>query len=462
MIDQSKIQAAADKDYFIKPNYQIRPEPIYFVDQTPVIYQPHMYRLAAALAERLNCRYIIDIGCGTAGKLTELYPQFEVVGIDYGVNIEECRAHYPYGMWIEHDLDRPELLSLPDEVVCEAVVICSDVIEHMKNPGYLLSNIKALLQKAPLCLLSTPERDAVRGADHAGPPPNIAHVREWNRVELTELMKHFELNQAHIGLTAGNNQDWSRVTMVSVLVQDDFEKRFPALPPDALREAVESRLCGLELTQEEFLQLVFSPEQRQELVFACMKWIDGHRVAVNEISGPFGATAQSLLTQYAAQGYSLFVRLKPKGTPAHRMRMVFLDMPCSGAPQDVPEEKKHLLRQIRSCRYPPSLLVETDRGYQAYWLLKPGLNRFFYGFCLYRLAREVGLGQLHLLADEDELWAHWPTFRPPSGDGLPEWVTVKEARDRRYEAMHFWLASAAAWWRPLKRYWEHKRTAVRR
>ena len=54
------------------------------------------------------------------------------------------------------------------------VGICSDVIEHIREPNGLLSFLKKL--KCKLFVISTPKREhMVRN----GPPNNIHHVREW-------------------------------------------------------------------------------------------------------------------------------------------------------------------------------------------------------------------------------------------------------------------------------------------
>ena len=76
----------------IRTGYAERPDPVYFADTLPgdIVHQPDVYAHAAPLATRLGATRIVDVGCGTAGKLLALADRFELTGIDYGPNIEQC------------------------------------------------------------------------------------------------------------------------------------------------------------------------------------------------------------------------------------------------------------------------------------------------------------------------------------------------------------------------------------
>ena len=191
-------------EYFIKAGYTARLEPNYFVDaDLNAVWQPDLYEEAAAVARLTGARKIVDVGCGTAAKLVALHPEFEIVGIDYGTNIEHAREHYPFGTWIDADLD--ESSESLYQGTDDAVLVCGDVIEHLVHPERLLQGLRHGLDAgAHALLLTTPDRELVSGVDHAGPPENPAHVREWSSLELADFMASLGLH-GHFGLTRSND-----------------------------------------------------------------------------------------------------------------------------------------------------------------------------------------------------------------------------------------------------------------
>lgn len=207
--------------FCIKKNYYHRINPKYFEDVESnlrgITYQPDVYNFASYLAEKLECSHIIDIGCGSAKKLISLYPNFEIVGIDYGVNIKDCKTKYPFGNWFDFNLENSDFTKAVSELLPKSLIICSDVIEHLVNPSNLLNIIRTLMDKSPICLITTPERDLTRGKSDFGPPLNKHHVREWNFSELEQLLKSYNLDIVISGLTASSDQDFKEKTMFFAL-----------------------------------------------------------------------------------------------------------------------------------------------------------------------------------------------------------------------------------------------------
>lgn len=197
-------------DFCIKPGYRENPGPVYFLDDVTtdrgIVFQPDVYTFAAWAARLASADTIVDIGCGWGDKLAAMYNEgpehWRYVGIDYGDNIEHCRSSYPWGRWIEHDLEQPlDLLAL---VPGRYTIICSDVIEHLVDPTNMLAALKG--SNADPIILSTPERDLQYGYDHMGPSQNLCHIREWNGVELRALLERAGLTVNHVGLTRGSDQ----------------------------------------------------------------------------------------------------------------------------------------------------------------------------------------------------------------------------------------------------------------
>lgn len=220
---------------FIKPGYCCRLWPEYFHDNLReacgIVHQPDVYTLAAHLGRRFGCSRVIDIGCGRAEKLAALRPDFEIIGIDHGTNIQFCRTRYAFGQWIEWDLEKCSDLAIDPEMVRGSILICADVIEHLVNPAPLLRTLKSLLDHASVAVISTPERELLYGADHSGPPANPCHVREWKLSEFDALLRAEDFRVPFLGLTVGNDQELKRTTILAVLENNSYPSLSPA-PPD--------------------------------------------------------------------------------------------------------------------------------------------------------------------------------------------------------------------------------------
>jgi SAM-dependent methyltransferase len=224
--------------FFVKETYVERGDPEYFTDvgadQLGIVYQPEVYPFAAHVARHYGCSHLIDLGCGRADKLAALFPEFMPVGVDFGPNLAEARRRFPFGEWIEHDFEQDERLRLP-HVSSRSGVICADVIEHLRNPLPLLRTLRQLLDKAPFALLSTPERDLLRGVQHLGPPVNPHHVREWNLTELEQLLRWAGFRVRFIGLTASHDDGYPKETILAVLESPTGRTPVPRPAPDSFR-----------------------------------------------------------------------------------------------------------------------------------------------------------------------------------------------------------------------------------
>jgi len=208
-------------NFHIKAGYQSREAAIScevsLVEVHDVIHQPDVYALVAFLAKKFNCSHVLDIGCGRGYELSKLHPDFALVGVDFGSNIAYCRTHYPFVEWLELDLEQAHPALLPKHVLSKTLIVCSDVIEHLCNPNGLLKTLENCLQYAPVAIVTTPERDLVRGYDDCGPPANHSHVREWSLSEFSKLLKEFSFNIAFLGLTFNNNRDFEKKSIMSIV-----------------------------------------------------------------------------------------------------------------------------------------------------------------------------------------------------------------------------------------------------
>ncbi|MGC2109599.1 MAG: glycosyltransferase family 2 protein [Candidatus Korobacteraceae bacterium] len=220
--------------YCIKPGYLAREEPAYFDDiltaTDSIVHQPDVYRFAGFLAKRFGCRNIIDLGCGAGNKLTELASDFRIVGVDFGENVRRFREAHPSAIAMEHNFAEQVLRIEDRELVRESLVVCSDIIEHLIDPVPLLATLQDLLDDARIAIVTTPERDLVRGIEDPGPPGNVHHIREWSLPELERLLRGAGLNVEFAGLTVNNNRDWAKRTSILVLRQKGNEEWLSAPP----------------------------------------------------------------------------------------------------------------------------------------------------------------------------------------------------------------------------------------
>ena len=213
-----------DRDYRIKPGYTSRKAPEYFVDlaeeRTALAHHPDVYARASAVATRLRANRIVDLGSGSGGKLAALAPPFEILGIDYGPNVELARRNYPDGIWREHDLDCAAALPLSAEELRDSVVICAGVIEHLLYPAFLLDNLRIILPSVEAIVISTPDRDLAHGAGHLGPPVDTSRVREWTIEELAALLGAWGFEDGDVGVIAPDVVHGGPATILAVLYPD--------------------------------------------------------------------------------------------------------------------------------------------------------------------------------------------------------------------------------------------------
>lgn len=192
--------------------------PQHFDDHTTdtgIVWQPDVYVEAELLAEQTGASTIVDLGCGAARKLIPLADRFDVVGVDVAQTVDwlpqvdGCR-------WVRFDLDGPG--ELPDDVVVPgAVVVCADVIEHLRRPERLGHHLRRLVAAGCTIVLSTPDRVRTWGPAHLGPPPNPTHAREWAADELVALLGDWGLRVRSQTWTRSSDQDDSRDTILVVI-----------------------------------------------------------------------------------------------------------------------------------------------------------------------------------------------------------------------------------------------------
>lgn len=152
------------------------------------MYQFPVYEFVNNFIKKHKIRKVMDIGCGVGRKLVYLNkenPSVKIIGIDQEDPIKYCKNTYDFGEWYADDFENTKL----SKEINSKLIVSSDVIEHLINPDLLLDYIKSRLDSDGIVILSTPERDLLRGKD-CNYSPNKHHIREWNYMEIEEYLKN--------------------------------------------------------------------------------------------------------------------------------------------------------------------------------------------------------------------------------------------------------------------------------
>ncbi|MFI1648633.1 class I SAM-dependent methyltransferase [Streptomyces avidinii] len=209
--------------YFLPYGYEQRAVPEYFTDDVEdgITWQPDVYPFAAQVARDHGCDVIVDLGCGRGGKLVPLHagqPDWQYIGVDVGANISWCQENLAFGRWIEADLETCQALPIDDDVLSRAVIVCSDVLEHLVRPDVAAGLIGSLLQRgARAAVLSTPARELRAGAADPGPPRNVSHVREWASEEFRAFLTGAGLNITDFSHTRSDDAGGGMTTQLALL-----------------------------------------------------------------------------------------------------------------------------------------------------------------------------------------------------------------------------------------------------
>jgi trans-aconitate methyltransferase len=147
------------------------------------------------LSPKVPPRRILDIGSGTgdlAAVLRQTYPDAELLGLELShAGIEHSRRKVSDAVFVQRDLtvDDPPYAGY---MGWATHAVCSEVLEHVDDPGLLLSNSRAYM--APGCRLIV----TVPGGPMTSYDRHIGHRRHFRPDELAGLVRDsgFDVLQA--------------------------------------------------------------------------------------------------------------------------------------------------------------------------------------------------------------------------------------------------------------------------
>ncbi len=182
---------------------------------THVVHQPRVYEFARYLVERSGCPHVIDVGCGSGGKVRALEGKVQITCLDAEIMRQSVDQMVPSARFIGCDLEEglPDLSGIAES----ALVICSDVIEHLKRPEVLVRALAQLSRVAAYVLISTQDRSRAHGLMYDGLPGNPAHAVGWTADELGRFIKDCGFSPLTIvGYTVNNDHDLAKNTILVI------------------------------------------------------------------------------------------------------------------------------------------------------------------------------------------------------------------------------------------------------
>jgi len=145
----------------------------------------HLHRYALTL-KYVKGKNVLDIasGEGYGSKLIAGTAQ-KVIGVDVSEDaIQHARSFYEQD---NLDFICGSVVNIPVETGSVDVVVSFETIEHVEDQLTMLQEIKRVLKKDGLLIISSPERENYRKVD----PDNPYHVKELSGEEFRELLSKY-------------------------------------------------------------------------------------------------------------------------------------------------------------------------------------------------------------------------------------------------------------------------------
>ena len=165
------------------------PDARYWTDERLAVtssYQWPVYTLCRELLLARRARSFLDVGCGPGTKVAELIAPLcsDLVLVDQPSSRAIVARELRSARFVEADLDSLDL----DLGRGFDLIVCADVLEHLEHPDGCVRFIREHLAAGGRAVLSTPERDHLRGLD-CMTSPHRDHVREWNAAEFRAFIE---------------------------------------------------------------------------------------------------------------------------------------------------------------------------------------------------------------------------------------------------------------------------------
>ncbi len=151
----------------------------------------NFYDVLISIVTKLNSESILDVGCGegfTLSLLAKKNVDKTLEGIDSSVvAINIGKTLFP-----KISLKTGDIYNLPYEHDSFELVICSEVLEHLEDPGRALQELKRVSKK--YCLFSVPNEpifrlaNFFRGKNISRWGNDIEHINHWSIHEFSDFI----------------------------------------------------------------------------------------------------------------------------------------------------------------------------------------------------------------------------------------------------------------------------------
>lgn len=185
---------------------------------------PHVYTLACHIVELSGAELVINLG-GYSQMLAcvPVGTRVRTFGFNTGETLAVEKPRSIDFQFEQFDFNRG-LPVFTDAELANAVVICTNVIECVREPERLLRGLAHIASACRYLLISTPARDRTQGAVSPGSSAGPFHCQEWTLSEFVVLARSFGLRLPFYGYTSNSAfHGWK----TSVLAIDGRESNLP-------------------------------------------------------------------------------------------------------------------------------------------------------------------------------------------------------------------------------------------
>jgi hypothetical protein len=175
-----------------------------------------VYPFVGYLAQRFDCKQILSVG-EPGAELMHLHPQFRILGIISDANLAGCNKEYPSGTWLKGNLDGRDEISLDNDFLKRAAIVCTGLIDRMADPAPLLRLMKNWLNHSPICVLTCADRDLNSGNKLQGLLEPVRNSGRWNLVEFERYLRDEGFKVEFIGWTANDDLHLEKTSIVAVI-----------------------------------------------------------------------------------------------------------------------------------------------------------------------------------------------------------------------------------------------------